>query len=58
MKPKKRKTTEKAAQEMVTATPSSNGADDALTAIKQIKGLAAELGGMSNLKALVEALTE
>ena len=58
MKSKKRKTKEKVAQEMVTATPSSNGADDALTTIKQIKGLATELGGMKNLKALVEALSE
>ena len=33
-------------------------ADDALTTIKQIKGLATELGGMKHLKALVEALSE
>ena len=43
---------------MVTATPSSNGSADALTAIKQIKALAAELGGLKKLKALVEALVE
>jgi hypothetical protein len=58
MKSKKRKTGKKAAQGMVKATPSSNGADDALTTIKQIKGLAAEFGGMTKLKALVEALSE
>src|ERR1700678_1199674 len=52
MKSKKRKTGKKVAQEMATAIPSSNGADDALATIKQIKGLATELGGMKNLKAL------
>jgi hypothetical protein len=66
MKSKKRRLAkEKVAAEMVTATKemasstySSNGATDALTTIKQIKGLAHELGGMKNLKALVEALSE
>ena len=65
MKSKKRKAREKVATEMVTATKkaaststSSNGATDALATIKQIKGLAAELGGMKSLKALVEALSE
>jgi hypothetical protein len=58
MKSKKRKTGKKVSSKMV-ATPSSNGGgDDALTTIKQIKGLATELGGMKNLKALVEALSE
>ena len=57
LKSKKRKSKVKVAQEM--AIPSSNGGgDDALTTIKQIKGLATELGGMKNLKALVEALSE
>ena len=55
MKSKKRTKKEKVAQGMV---PSSNSADDALTTIKQIKGLATELGGMNHLKALVEALSE
>jgi hypothetical protein len=67
MKSKKRRLAkEKVATEMVaaaakkTVTTSSNGssATDALTTIKQIKGLASELGGMKNLKALVEALSE
>jgi hypothetical protein len=58
MKSKKRKTKEKVAQGTATAIPSSNGADDALATIKQIKGLATELGGMKQLKALVEALSE
>ena len=65
---KRRQAKEKVATEMVTASkevasstnsrPSSNGANDALATIKQIKGLAADLGGMKNLKALVEALSE
>ena len=58
MKSKKRKTKVKVAQEMATSAPSSNGATDALTTIKQIKGLATELGGIKQLKALVEALSE
>lgn len=40
------------------ATTSSDGSGDALKMIKQVRGLAAELGGMKNLKALVEALSE
>jgi hypothetical protein len=55
---KRRQAKEKAATELVKTGPSSNGAADALTTIKQIKGLAAELGGMKKLKALVEALSE
>ena len=57
MKSKKPKTGKKVAQKMVTAIPSNNG-DDTLTTIKQIKEVAAELGGMKHLKALVEALSE
>ena len=65
MKSKKRKAREKVAAEMVTTTKekvtttaSSDSATDALATIKQIKGLAAELGGLKSLKALVEALSE
>jgi hypothetical protein len=58
MNPKKRKTKEKVAQERVTATPSSHDVTDALATIKQVKGLATELGGMNTLKALVEAMSE
>ena len=62
---KRRQAKEEVATEMVTATKktvsastSSNGATDALATIKQVKGLAAELGGMKSLKALVDALSE
>jgi arginine repressor len=56
---KRRQKREKVATDMVTATSSSSGSGiDPLTAIKQIKGLAAELGGMKKLRALVEALSE
>jgi len=62
MKPKKRgKAKEKAAQETAPATAitiTNDGTGDALKTIKQIKGLAAELGGIKKLKALVDALAE
>jgi hypothetical protein len=59
MKSKKRRAKEKVAKAMVTTTASSNGnAVDALATIKQIKGLAAELGGLKSLKALVDALSD
>jgi arginine repressor len=56
---KRRQAKEKVAQEMTqtaAASPSSDG--DVLKTIKLIKSLAAELGGMKKLKALVDALTE
>ncbi len=56
---KRRQARAKVAAEMATTTAvSKNGSADALTTIKQIKGLAAELGGMKKLKALVEALSD
>ena len=38
--------------------PVSSSSDDALATILKVKSLAAEIGGMKRLKALVEALSE
>lgn len=40
------------------AATASAGAGDALATIKKIKGLAAEVGGLKKLRALVEVLSE
>jgi hypothetical protein len=40
------------------AVPATSANGDALTTIKKVKGLAAELGGLKKLKALVEALSD
>lgn len=48
----------KVAKTTVAAAPSSNGTTDALATIKQIQGLAAEVGGLKSLKALVDALSQ
>ena len=58
MKSKKQRAKEIVATEMVKTSTASNGATDALATIKQIKGLAAAVGGMKSLKALVDALSE
>ena len=61
MKPRKRTTTKGKTTDAVTTTAvasNNDGAGDALKTIKQIKSLAAELGGIKKLKALVDALTE
>lgn len=44
-------------RKQIAGVAATTGNSDALTTIRKIKSLAAEVGGMSKLKALVEVLT-
>ena len=53
-----RKRRKKRAQEFVARVAETTGKADALSTILKIKHLAAEVGGLKKLKALVDALSE
>ena len=55
---KGRKGRKQKAEKIVAKVAATTGSGDALTTVLQVKRLAAEVGGMKKLKALVEALSE